>query len=307
MAMPDIGFSSPRCQGSVLPCAIFQAAPILASRSNILNIEYRLEVVSLSDIGRVRAVNEDAVAVDGDYGIAVVADGIGGHRAGDVASRMALDIVIERLRSKVQQFRAGARQPTPLQFAEQIVGEANRAIYAAARRQPGCAGMGTTLAMALFYNHSVALLHVGDSRIYRLRDNRLQLLTADDSLLHDQIELGMISAEDARGSHNRHLVTQALGIGSSVPVHASEDDVRSGDVFLLCTDGLSDQVEESDLELIVDALKTNLPLAASHLAQLANDNGGFDNISIALVRVHDQEPPAEPKSWISRLFGWLAS
>lgn len=276
-------------------------------RSKILHIEHRLEVVSLSDIGRVRGVNEDAVAVDGDYGIAVVADGIGGHRAGEVASRMALDIIIERLRAKVQQYRAGARQPTPLQFAEQIVSEANLAIHAAARRQPGCAGMGTTLALALFHNHSVALLHVGDSRIYRLRNGRLQVLTADDSLLHDQIELGLISAEDARGSHNRHLVTQALGIEASVPIHATEEDVVSGDVFLLCTDGLSDLVEESDLELIIDSLKTNLPLAANHLAQLANDNGGFDNISLALVRIHDQEPPAETKGWFSRLFGWLAS
>jgi len=255
----------------------------------------------------VRALNEDAVAVDGDYGIAVVADGIGGHRAGEVASRMALDIIIERLRTKVQHFRAGARQPSPLHFAEQIVNEANRAIHTAARRQPGCAGMGTTLAMALFYKESAALLHVGDSRIYRLRDGRLQALTQDDSLLHDQIELGMISAEDAKGSHNRHLVTQALGIDSNVTLHAQEVDVQLGDVFLLCTDGLSDLAEADDIELIIDSLKTNLPLAASTLAQLANDNGGYDNISLALVRILDAAPPAERKGWLARLFDWLAS
>lgn len=270
-------------------------------------LHHRLELACLSDTGRVRALNEDAVAVDGEHGIAVIADGMGGHRAGEVASRMALDLLMERLPAKIRQFRAGARQPMPLQFAEQIIAEANRAVYTAARQQTGCAGMGTTLAMVLLHGRSMALLHVGDSRIYRLRDGRLQLLTRDDSLLHDQVELGVIAVEDARESHNRHLVTQALGIGPSVSVHLQEERVSSGDIFLLCSDGLSDLVEEDDIELIVDALQTNLPLAASHLVQLANDNGGYDNISVALVRVLDGQPAVARPGWIARLFGWLTS
>lgn len=253
-----------------------------------------------------RRLNEDAVAVDGDCGFAVIADGMGGHRAGDVASRMARDIIMERLPAKVRQFRAGARQPMPIQFAEQIVKEANRAIYAAAQSQAGCAGMGTTLAMVLFHGRSVALLHVGDSRIYRLRDGQLELLTRDDSLLHDQVESGMIAVEDVRESHNRHIVTQALGVAAKVAVHLREESVRGGDVFLLCTDGLSDLVEAADIELIVDSLKTNLKLAADHLIQLANDNGGYDNISVALVRVMDDTPSSGRKGWLGRLFGWLA-
>jgi len=265
----------------------------------------RLELASLSDAGRVRALNEDAAAVDGDYGIAVVADGMGGHRAGEVASRLALDVVLERLRAKLRQYRAGARRPMPLQFAEQIVGEANRAIYAAAREQAGCSGMGTTLALALFHGQQVALVHVGDSRIYRLRSGRLQLLTRDDSLLRDQVELGLIAAEDASESHNRHLVTQALGVGTRVTVHGHEEELRSGDVFLLCTDGLNDQVEESDIELIIDSLKTNLPLAASHLVQLANDNGGYDNITVVLVRVGDASPAAQRPGWLRRVASWI--
>lgn len=266
-----------------------------------------LEFVCLSDTGRVRTLNEDAVAINAEFGFAMVADGVGGHRAGDVASRMATEIIGERLRSKIQQYRAGATQPTPLQFAEQIIGEANRAIHSMASKQPGCTGMGTTLVLALFYGQKVALLHVGDSRIYRLRNGTLQLLTRDDSLLCDQVDLGLIAAEDAGDSHNRHLVTQALGVGASVPVHLKEEEVRSGDVFLLCSDGLNDLVEESDIELIVDALKTNLALAATHLVQLANDNGGYDNISVALVRVRDTAAPSEKKGWFARLFGWLAS
>lgn len=288
-------------------CYIRRRLFSLSQRQILKAQAYRLDVACLSDCGRVRTLNEDAVAVDAEYGIAVVADGIGGHRGGEVASRMAIDIVVERLHSKVAQFRAGARQPTPLQFAEQIIAEANRAIHAAAGEQAACNGMGTTLALALFHDQQVALLHVGDSRIYRLRDGLLQLLTRDDSLLRDQIELGLVSAEEAADSHNRHLVTRALGTGARVAVHLNEEAVRSGDVFLLCSDGLSDLVEEGDIELIVDSLQTNLAVAAGHLVQLANDNGGYDNISVALVRVLDGEVPAPKKGWLARLFGRLVS
>jgi len=263
-------------------------------------------MTSLSDIGKVRAQNEDAVAADGEFGIALVADGIGGHRSGEVASRMAVDIVLKRLRSRMQKFREGVQQPMPLQFAEQAVSEANRTIHAAAAKYPEREGMGTTVALALFHGQRVALLHVGDSRIYRLRDGSLQALTRDDSLLSDQVELGLIAAEDSRGSHNRHLVTQALGVAESVTIHLNEESVRSGDVFLLCTDGLSDLVEAADIELVIDSLKTNLPLAAAQLVQLAGDNGGYDNISVVLVRVHEGERAARG-NWFARLFARLAS
>lgn len=291
----------------VLYFTLFPLHPLRSTTLN--NPQYRLETASLSDTGRVRAINEDAVAVDADYGFAIVADGMGGHRAGEVASHLARDLLKERLPAKVQQFRAGARQPMPLQFAEQIIGEANRAIFATAQKQAGCAGMGTTVAVALFYGENVGLLHVGDSRIYRLRGGKLQLLTRDDSLLHDQVERGVIAVEDARESHNRHLVTQALGVAAGVTIHLQEENVQDGDVFLLCTDGLNDLVEDSDIELIVDSLKTNLPLAAGHLVQLANDHGGYDNVSVALIRIlaGESSPSPDRQGWFARLFGWLAS
>lgn len=267
--------------------------------------DYHLELVSLSEPGRVRAINEDAAAVDSEYAIAMVADGMGGHRAGDVASRMAIDLVGKRLRKKILQFRTGASQAMPIQFAEQIVGEANTAIHAAARQQAGCSGMGTTLALAIFHGEQVTLLHVGDSRIYRLRNGQLQLLTRDDSLLHDQVELGLIAAEDAGDSHNRHLVTQALGAGEHITVHRLEETLCAGDLFLLCLDGLSDLVEERDIELIMDSLKTSLSLTAHHLVQLANDNGGYDNITVALVRVLGDTSARQPAGWIRRLLNWF--
>lgn len=266
---------------------------------------FRLEMTCLSDKGKVRAHNEDAVGTDHEFGIAAVADGIGGHRSGDVASRLAIDVVLKRLRIRMQKFLAGAEQPMPLQFAEQIVGEANLEIRAAAaRHEAESQGMGTTLAVALFYGQRVALVHVGDSRIYRLRGGCLQVLTRDDTLLSDQVERGLIAAEDSRRSHNRHLVTQALGAADTVSVHLNEESVRAGDVFLLCTDGLSDLVETTDIELVVDSLKTNLPLAASQLVQLACDRGGYDNVSVALVRVHESADMGR-QGWFSRLFSRL--
>jgi len=274
------------------------------------NEPFHLELACLTESGRVRARNEDTTAVDSDYGIAVVADGMGGHRSGEVASQMAVDFSLKRLRSKIIRLRDGILNQTPIQFANQIVGETNQKIHLAASQQTGCGGMGTTLALAIFHGQKVALAHVGDSRIYRLRAGKLQLLTRDDSLLCDQVEHGLIAAEDAADSHNRNMVTQALGIQASVTVHLQEEDLLVGDVYLLCTDGLSDLVEESDLELIVDALKTNLPMAASHLVQLANDNGGYDNITVALARicepVVEPEPIVEPQGWLARLLAWLS-
>lgn len=272
------------------------------SRPPTLNKQdYHLEFVSLSDPGRVRAINEDSATVDSEYAVAMVADGMGGHRAGDVASRMALDIVGKRLQEKLLHFRTGTSQAMPMQFAEQIVGEANTAIHAAARQQANCSGMGTTLALAIFHGEQVTLLHVGDSRIYRLRNGQLQLLTRDDSMLHDQVDLGLIAAEDTGDSHNRHLVTQALGASEHVTVHRQEETLCAGDFFLLCTDGLSDLVEERDIELIMNSLKTSLPLTAHHLIQLANDNGGYDNITVALVRVLGDVSARQPAGWLRRL------
>jgi PPM family protein phosphatase len=264
-----------------------------------------IEIVGLTDTGSVRQFNEDQIVYDADGGIMVLADGMGGHRAGEVASRMATEIIIEKLRSDVAEFGSSGDQHSPQLAAKQSINRANDAVYAAAAANPAYYGMGTTLVLAVFYDNRVTLAHVGDSRIYRLRKGRLQLLTRDDSLLREQVELGMIAAEDARGSHNRNLVTRALGIEKNVSAHVREDAVLPGDVLLLCSDGLNDLVDDADIELIVNALKTNLPLAAQHLIQFAKDNGGSDNVSVILARVHKPFPATGRRTWIDRLLGWF--
>lgn len=261
---------------------------------------FQFEVASLTDIGRVRTLNEDGVAVDTERGFAVVTDGMGGHRAGDLASRMALESITRRLDATARQ-----EDVISLQWVSETVMIANMAIHSAARRQQKHNGMGSTLAMAVCHEEKIILAHVGDSRIYRLREGQLKLLTRDDAILNDQLDMGLISAADAADSHNHHFVTQALGMADAVSVHVREESLRDGDIYLLCTDGLNDLVGESDIAIIIDALKTNLGLAAEHLVQLANDCGGYDNVTVALIRVRDKVPLAR-QGWLSRLFGRAA-
>ena len=145
--------------------------------------------------------------------------------------------------------------------------------------------MGSTLALLLLKNNHVTLAHIGDSRIYRLRANRLELLTHDHSLLQEQIDQGILSAEAAATSHNRHLVTRGLGLQAEVDVALDACEALPGDLYLLCSDGLNDMVDNADIELVLNSLQANLPLAASQLVMIANDNGGEDNISVILAKV----------------------
>jgi protein phosphatase len=264
-----------------------------------------LEVVSVTDAGRVRQYNEDSVAIDRNKGAMVLADGMGGHRAGEIASNMATEIILSSLRANLAKFGSHARDLSPMRAVDQSINRANTAVYEAAKTQSTYRGMGTTLVVALFHDNRVALGHIGDSRIYRLRGEVLQLLTRDDSLLRDQVELGLISAADASASHNRSLVTRALGIDKNAAAHVREEDASPGDLFLLCSDGLNDVVEDTDIELIVRTLKTNLPLAAHHLIQAATDNGGYDNVSVILAKVLKPFPATKRSRWLSRLFGWI--
>jgi protein phosphatase len=258
-----------------------------------------IEAAGLTDVGNVRQFNEDRIAIDTRIGVVALADGMGGHRAGEVASRMAADIVVAGLRAHLEPTGPAARQHSPLLAAQESIKQANRAIFEAAQADATRRGMGTTLALAVFHDNSVVLGHIGDSRIYRLRDGRLDLLTRDDSLLRDQVDVGMISVAEARHSHNRSLVTHALGATEEVDAHLREDDVRPGDVFVLCSDGLNDLVSDADIELIVRSLAGNVGLAARTLVQTAKDNGGYDNVSVIVTKAANGNGS---RGWLRRLF-----
>lgn len=263
-----------------------------------------VEIASVTDAGSVRQFNEDSIVTDPDLGLAVLADGMGGHHAGEIASGIATQVIFETLKAQLAELRSDAGKRSPVLAVDKSINRANRAVFEAAQGQPAYQGMGTTLALALFYDNRAALGHIGDSRIYRLRNDVLQLLTRDDSLLRDQIELGLVAAADTGGSHNRSLVTRALGTEASVRAHLREDEVGPGDIYVLCSDGLNDLVEDADIELIVRSIRTNLPLAAHQLVQAAKDNGGYDNVSVILVKVLKPFPADDP-GWLNRLIGWF--
>ncbi|MBT9591027.1 MAG: serine/threonine-protein phosphatase [Thiobacillus sp.] len=265
-----------------------------------------LEIATRTDPGLLRSLNEDSIATVGDLGLLVLSDGMGGYQSGDVASKLTTQVIVEGLTQGLQGKLNHNSDVAAL--VVDVVKRANRAIFMEGERRAQRIHssqeqmMGSTLALLLFRNNHVTLAHVGDSRIYRLRDTQLELLTHDHSLLQEQIDQGILSTEAAATSHNRHLVTRGLGLESEVEVSLSECEAQPGDLFLLCSDGLNDMVDNTDIQLVLNSLQSNLPLAASQLVMIANDNGGEDNISVILARAGKQ-PVAKRLGFFARLFG----
>lgn len=266
-----------------------------------MNVSLReaLKIASLTDPGLVRDLNEDSVAADADLGYAILADGMGGYNAGEVASSMTVNLLGDGLKAALQ--ADSPLDPSALLATE--ITRVNAAVYEASRRQPQYAGMGTTLVTALFHDNRVTVAHVGDSRLYRLRQERLEQITRDHSLLQEQIDSGLLTPEEAKLSANKNLVTRALGIDPTVAAEVHQYEAEPGDIYLLCSDGLNDMVADEEIQLTLSLLGANLELAAQQLVQMANDNGGRDNISVILVRVL-RPFPADP-GWIGRMRVWL--
>ena len=266
-----------------------------------------LDVASLSDTGMVRPHNEDAVFVDGVAGLAVLADGMGGYNAGEVASGIAVDVITKNMLPELNSRRDLTKvdSSTGLTHAalllQQQIATANKAIYDAAQTRPDCAGMGTTVVASVFCGNRAAIGHVGDSRCYRLRGPKLEQLTRDHSLLQEQIDSGMLTPERAKYSLNKNLVTRALGIDASAPVDIIEYRVDAGDIYLLCSDGLTDMVDADVIGSILMRSRASLAGAASELVDLANRNGGRDNISVVLVGI--PQGFLASTGWVQR---WLA-
>ncbi|PKO89696.1 MAG: protein phosphatase [Betaproteobacteria bacterium HGW-Betaproteobacteria-10] len=260
-------------------------------------------MVVRTDPGRARLRNEDAVFADAALGLAILADGMGGYNAGEVASGMATTLLASNFARYMPTHLLGTGAAGHLAEAEERlaheVAVTNQAIYNAAQSQPQYAGMATTLVVAWFYDNRLVVGHIGDSRLYLWRGEYLQQLTRDHSLLQEQLDSGMISLADARHSLHKNLVTRGLGVGPEVATEIHDYDVQAGDIVLLCSDGLTDMIEDKEIALVLQTLGPNLTLAAEHLVQLANDNGGRDNISVILIKVVGEF--SSPKNWWQKL------
>ncbi len=237
-----------------------------------------------TDRGRVRPHNEDAVSIWPEQGVIVVADGIGGANAGEVASAMAIQVIGQRLR---RQEPARDDPNRALRWVAAAVQEAGGAICEMATRRPDCAGMGTTVVIGLIGEAWMACGHVGDSRLYRLRGGALTRLTTDHSLIQDVVSRGLFpSIEQARASGiGANLLTRAVGSSNQVVVDTRIVELEPGDLYLFCTDGLTGMLPDPELARLLALGAGDLESLADELVCEALDAGGIDNITLALVRV----------------------
>ena len=243
-----------------------------------------------SDIGRKRQHNEDCFAADPALGLYVVCDGMGGGNAGEIASRMAIDAILAHVRAAAT---ASTRQligpvdPNLSSATNQLASAirvANETVHKASWEQAKYAGMGTTVVAIRLMNHFLSIAHVGDSRLYLIRDGAMQALTSDHSWVAEQVAKGYMSAQEAERSPRRNIVTRALGVEGTVEIDLAETPLLHGDLLLLCSDGLTRGVCPAD---ILRALEVDSDLSAKtdRLISMANEAGVDDNITVLLVAV----------------------
>lgn len=249
-----------------------------------------VEFATGTDTGRVRSQNEDTVLVDGELGLAVVADGLGSYHAGEIASSLAAEaireFVAQGIRTAVRTAPSGSTRGSVL--LRDALLRANEIIYDRAKSQPLYAGMGAVVTAALFYGGRVALAHAGDTRAYRLRGGRFDQLTHDH--VHQGAATGGAAARVSR-------VTRALGVSPSVMVDLQDGPWEPSDLYLLCSDGLPSMVPDPDIGLTLEIFGDNLETVAKQLIKLANNNGGHDNVSVVLARRGSEPEPPRRGVW----------
>lgn len=247
----------------------------------------RFEFSAKTDVGMVRPENEDAIAISTALQLAILADGMGGYNAGEVASSIA----VATIQDSVEQYQRDNiyhhpdDQPAVRRLClMQAVRKANSAIIEAARREPEYRGMGTTVVLAWFQQDCVSIAHVGDSRAYVIRDGGIVQLTRDHSWLQEQIEAGNLRPVQAALAMNRNVITRAVGAEHQLTVEVHEHTLQAGDIFLLCSDGLSDRLSAHQIAGIIAQENGDMDSACDALIQAANASGGQDNVSAILIK-----------------------
>jgi protein phosphatase len=248
-----------------------------------------LQAFGLTHVGRQRQHNEDAFLVANEAGLFLVADGMGGHAAGEIASRIAVDSISEFIlhtkeddgtwpHAYDEHFR---RSTNRLMAAVRL---ANTRVLEAMRKDARLRGMGTTVVACMADDVTISIAHVGDSRAYLVRDGQISRITNDHSWVFEQVQAGMLTEAEAEKHPLRNVITRALGGALQVTPDASEIEARSGDVFLLCSDGLTGMVPESEIQRIISATNGDLENACRQLIDAANERGGLDNVTAVLVK-----------------------
>ncbi len=257
-----------------------------------MNLSGKIEVVNITDVGKRRPHNEDSTLCDLAEGLVILADGMGGYKAGEVASAIAVTSAHKKVMDGLAKINCVTTdQNTGLSEIATVVKNAliyvNSEIYKTALSDPQCQGMGTTMVVVLFRNNIATIAHVGDSRLYRLRQNKFTQVTKDHSLIQELIDRGLYTREEVLKTTPKNLVTRAIGIEPEVQVDVAEETVYPGDIYMLCSDGLNDMVDDEEIHLTLSKYSANLAQSGNELVRLANKNGGKDNISVVLVRILD--------------------
>jgi serine/threonine protein phosphatase PrpC len=264
----------------------------------------KLSVGAQTDTGLVRQHNEDNLFVAEEEGILLVADGMGGHASGEVASRIAVDVI----RNYFNEVKAGRQIQVglyrdDLSEATNNLGSAvrlaNQAIYEAAQGNIVWQGMGTTIAATLIAGARLSIAHVGDSRVYLIRSGSIEQITDDHSLVSEQVKRDLISKEEARQSEMKNILTRAVGVGPEVEVDLEEMSLLDGDMLVLCSDGLTGMVDDEEIMSVVTG--SDPAAACEKLISMANENGGRDNITVIVARLERK------RGWFASLFGFLQS
>lgn len=244
----------------------------------------------MTDTGRVRAHNEDSFRIDEEYGMVILADGVGGQKAGEVASQLATDLTCERLAENLSKCEFGQTDPATGLHRESLelldaIYYANEAILTAANTESSFSGMATTLVAALFYEDRISVSHLGDSRVYRFSQSTgFEQLTEDHCFLQEQVRSGFITQKQAGQITGMNYITRALGSQYDIEPELNEYTVQTGDIFMLCSDGLSGIVADQIIGEVIDDNRNDLKKACQQLINLANGNGGPDNITVVLVK-----------------------
>ena len=273
-----------------------------------MNLQGKIQIIGKTDTGRIRQNNEDCIGFDSALGLLVLADGMGGHLGGEVASTVSVDTIIKFCQQKLPPIKTGQIDDKSGFSLESIcvqesIEKANDLVFRQSASQPELRGMGTTLVVMLFYDNRFSVAHIGDSRCYRYRNKSLDQLTKDHSLLQELIDRGFYTQEEAAKSLNRNLVTKALGIDPAITADIQEDLAMKNDIYLLCSDGLTDLVDDDYISLTIKRFSDNLEEAAKQLITKANQNGGKDNISVILCRIN--EDFSQSQGWFKKLVEWF--
>ncbi len=252
--------------------------------------EMRVRFAGETNVGMKRAHNEDSLHLPCHERLAIVADGMGGHACGEVASKLAVDTIVSYFRASADELQTTwpyklDRSPgSDVHRLSAAIKLANLEIWEAAQKNEAQRGMGTTVVALQFLDDKVLVAHVGDSRAYRIRDGAIEQLTEDHSLLNDYMRMKNLRSDEVGNFAHKNVIVRALGMKEAVQVDAQVDVPKVGDIYLVCSDGLSGMVRDPQIAALASA-EIDLDRAAERLIRAANDNGGVDNISVVLARL----------------------